>query len=146
MKLSMSGEYGIRAMLYLSTISIGESVHIADISRSQGIPDSLLRKIIGQLVKWDLVHSKRGKGGGISLAQPAEEISLLNVIEAIEGKIQLNECLISPKLCSRISACAVHLVWKQVQDQMKNTLNANSLASLTVKEKKYNKQIQIRRK
>ncbi len=130
MRLSMTGEYAIRAMLDLASYSPGDVLKISDISKRQDIPETLLRKIISQLVKLGFVYSFRGSGGGISLARPPETVTLLDVIEATEGKVFLNKCLIGPEFCSRTPYCAVHSVWREVQDKMVDTLWGRSLTEL----------------
>jgi len=87
MRLSMTAEYAIRAMVHLSSHAAKEITHISEISIKQGIPESILRKIMGNLVKLGFVYSLRGKGGGVQLARPGNDITLLDVIEGIEGKI-----------------------------------------------------------
>ena len=130
----MSGEYAILAMLYLSAKPFGETSHIADIAKDQKVPESILRKIMGHLVKAGLLHSYRGKNGGITLARAADSITLLDVIKVIEGKIFLNKCLIGSEFCDRIGSCAVHSVWRQVQDNMIETLENKTFASLVSEE------------
>ena len=72
-------------MLYLSEVPLGESVRISSISESREIPESLLRKIMTQLRRSGLIFTIRGKGGGVQLAKSANSISLLDIIESIEG-------------------------------------------------------------
>jgi|TARA_B100000959_G_scaffold182993_1_gene191300 Rrf2 family protein len=134
LRLSITSEYAIQAMLYLSEVPLGESVRISSISESREIPESLLRKIMAQLRRSGLIFTIRGKGGGVQLAKSANSISLLDIIESIEGKIFLNKCLISTDICSRTYICGVHNVWRSVQDQMKETLNKSNLASLVQEE------------
>ncbi len=134
MKLSMTGEYAIMGMLYLSKLPNGSTVQISQISKECNISESLLRKIIVQLKNAGLVFSIRGKNGGVILAKDSSAISLLDIIEAIEGKIFLNKCLIADKFCGRIKNCAVHSVWRKVQNQMNETLNNVSLKSLSEEE------------
>jgi|TARA_Y100000310_G_scaffold222927_1_gene224716 Rrf2 family protein len=126
----MTGEYAVRAMLYLTAQTPGHLSLIADISRSEEVPETILRKIMAQLVKSGLVRSFRGSGGGIRLARAPEAISLLEIIETIEGRIYLNQCLIAPDFCDRISGCTVHPVWREVQDSMVNILGGKSLKDL----------------
>ncbi|MFQ6607814.1 MAG: RrF2 family transcriptional regulator [Fidelibacterota bacterium] len=130
MRLSMTGEYAVRAMLHLSSKGYGNMVQISEVSREQKIPESILRKIIGQLVKAGVLYSLRGKGGGVSLARQPETISLLEIVEAIEGKIFLNQCLIGPDFCERTGYCAVHLVWREVQEKMVDILGNRNMAAL----------------
>jgi len=130
MQLTMTGEYAIRAMICLASKPAGTVMQIYDISREWDIPESFLRKIVQLLSKAGFINSHRGVRGGIELAKPAESISLLDVIEAIEGKLFLNKCLVRPQTCRRDRWCAVHLVWHEAQQKMKETLGSRSLASL----------------
>lgn len=130
LQLTMTGEYTVRAMLYLAAQPRDTVVQIYDVAQQAEIPENFLRKIVQLLTKSDLVLSHRGVGGGIELARPAEEITLLDVLEAAEGKLALNKCLIRPGWCYRDAWCAVHLVWSEVQEQMKEILRRRSIAEL----------------
>lgn len=130
MQLTMTGEYAIRAMLHLASLPPGTSTQINEIAYLWEIPENILRKIISQLAKAQLIYTQRGIGGGIRLSQPADKLTLLDVIEVVEGKIYLNKCLIGPDFCSRTSWCAVHIVWCEVQQKMKEILSSRSLAEL----------------
>ncbi len=130
MQLTMTGEYAVRAMMHMSSLPFRTIVQIADISRQWDIPDNFLRKIVAQLSKSGLLLSHRGSGGGVTLARTADSITLLDVIEAVEGKMFLNKCLIGPDACSRSARCAVHIVWCEAQQQMRQILNKRSLAEL----------------
>ena len=130
LQLTMSGEYTVQAMLHLAAQPRGTIVQIGDIARLWDIPENFLRKIVQLLTKSNLVLSHRGVGGGIELARPAEDITLLEVVEAAEGKLALNKCLIRPGFCFRDSWCAVHLVWNEVQESMKEILRNKSIAEL----------------
>ena len=89
MQLSKAGEYAVRSMLHLAAKE-GKSIsEISDISKTWGIPESFLRTILNNLVKARLVTSSRGVKGGLSLGRPAKSITILDIVEAIEGKIYL---------------------------------------------------------
>jgi Rrf2 family protein len=141
LQLTMAGEYTVRAMLHLASQPAGAVVQIYDIAQQWGIPENFLRKIVQLLTKSKLVLSHRGVGGGIELAKPAEDITLLEVIEAAEGKLALNKCLITPGVCFRESWCAVHLVWHEVQEKMKEVLQSRSLADLARQTRQRQKQV-----
>jgi Rrf2 family protein len=130
MQLTMSREYAIRAMVYLAMQPYGAVAQIADISREWEIPETFLRKISTRLVKSGLISSRRGVGGGIQLARPAEEITLLDVIEAVEGKFYANECLIENRECHRAPWCEVHSVWCVVQSTVRSILSTKSLKQI----------------
>jgi len=130
LQLTMTGEYTVRAMLHLAARPHGTVVQIYDIAQQWDIPENFLRKIVQLLTKSNLVLSHRGVGGGIELARPAEEITLLEVLEAAEGKLALNKCLIRSGWCYRDAWCAVHLVWSEVQEKMKEILRSRSIVEL----------------
>lgn len=128
----MTGEYAVRAMMHLSTLKAGKKIHISDISKEQNIPETLLRKIMGQLVRLGFVRSYRGKGGGVMLAKPGDSISLLDIIQGIEGQINLNQCLVDEKYCDQTPYCAVRKIWQQAQDQMTSILKGKSIHELAI--------------
>ena len=85
LQLTMTGEYAVRAMIHLAALPPDVTAQIADISREWEVPDTFLRKIMSQLSRNGLVATYRGNGGGVALARPAHTITLLDVIESIEG-------------------------------------------------------------
>jgi Rrf2 family protein len=129
-QLTMMGEYAIRAMMHLSARPFGTRIPISDVSAQWDIPESFLRKISAQLAKARLIVTQRGVRGGLSLARPAEEITLLDVLEAVEGPLSLNKCLINLRACPRTGWCAVHVLWSEGQEKLKETLRSRSLAEL----------------
>lgn len=132
MQLSMTGEYAVRTMIHLAAFPPGELVQICDISKEWGIPEGFLRKIVAQLSKDGLIRSQRGAGGGIQLSRPAETLTLLDVIEAVEGRVFLNKCLIAQGTCHLDLTCAVHTVWCDAQQALRTILTKKSLAELSV--------------
>jgi Rrf2 family protein len=127
----MSGEYAIRAMLYLAEENSNKNVQIQDISKQWEIPENFLRKIVPLLAKAGLVMSVRGSGGGIKLAKSPMNISALQVIEAVEGKIFLNKCLFSEDICNRSDWCSMHEIWEEAQERLKDVLKSKSIAQLS---------------
>ena len=85
MKISRSTGYALVAVGYIAQHYKDGAVLAARVSREYGIPLEYLLKILQQLVRADVLHSKRGPRGGFFLGKPAEEISILNIIEAVEG-------------------------------------------------------------
>jgi Rrf2 family protein len=130
MQLTMSGEYAVRTMIHLALVPEGSVTQISDISKEWEIPEHFLRKISAQLVGAGLIASTRGLGGGVTLARPAGAITPLEVIEAIEGKIALNKCLIHQGFCSRDRWCAVHRLWAEAQHKLKEVLSSKTIAQL----------------
>jgi Rrf2 family protein len=130
LQLTMSGEYAVRAMVQLSTLPHGTVVSVAELSRDGDVPVTFLKKIVTKLARAGMVTSFRGNGGGIALARPADELTTLDVIEAVEGQLSLNICVLSPDTCHRTPSCAVYELWCEAQNKLREVLSSKSLADL----------------
>jgi Rrf2 family iron-sulfur cluster assembly transcriptional regulator len=122
MQITREGDYGIRSVLYLARQPFKKVSFVNEISEEYKIPRSFLAKILQKLVKAKLVRSYRGVKGGFSLAKQAREISVLDVLEAIEGKLAINVCLEDKKKCSFSKHCPTHFLWNNVQTKVVDTL------------------------
>ncbi len=131
MEISRRIDYGIRVILDLATLPQNGRASTQEIAERQKIPAPFLAKIISQLSLAGLVATQRGAGGGVELARPPAEISLLQVIEALEGPIRLNWCAIEPSLCPRDRHCPVHNIWAEAQAQLAELLSRTTFADLT---------------
>lgn len=129
MRLSRAGEYAVRCILYLS-LNPNEVVPRREIASKMQVPYQFLGKIGQELARAGLIHITRGAHGGFSLVRKPEDISLLDVVEAMEGMIFLNDCLIWPETCSRSKTCSVHQVWQKAQDSMKSVLASATFADM----------------
>ena len=131
MQLTMSAEYAIRTMLNLASRGENTIVSITKISEAESVPEKFLRNIVRSLVQQGLVMTHRGTSGGLSLVKPPSTITLLDIIEAIEGPISLHKCLIDhQRFCDRTACCSVHRVWQRAQSKMKEELTRHTLAEL----------------
>jgi Rrf2 family protein len=130
MGLTRKGEYAIRGIVYLARQDPNRLLLIADIATAVDVPQSFLAKIFQSFTKVGIIRSSRGAGGGFALARPASEITLLAVVEAVEGPITPNICVGDPEICERSSDCRVHPVWCRVQSQVKQVLAGVTLADL----------------
>jgi Rrf2 family protein len=135
MKLTRGGEYGIRGVLYLSQQDEGKVSMLSAIAKAQDVPPRFLAKIFQALAKGGVVKSHRGAKGGFSLAKPASEITIKDVIEAVEGPIHLNVCLAAPGECNRQALCPIHSVWEEAQEKMMSVLSQKNFAELAREEK-----------
>ena len=134
MKLTRGGEYGIRGVLYLARHDDGKVSMLSAIAEAQDVPPRFLAKIFQALAKAGVVKSHRGAKGGFSLARPASEITIKDVIEAIEGPIYLNVCLVANGECDRDKICPVHAVWEEAQEKMMSVLAGANFADLAKSE------------
>ena len=130
LRLTRAAEYGIRAMMHVGSLPEGTVGLKDEIAEAQGIPPSFTAKILRQLVKAGILSSARGVHGGFALAKPPAEISLLDVIEAIEGPIQLTVCSPDPENCTVSHDCPVSGVWFEVQRQMTDLLGETTIEAL----------------
>jgi Rrf2 family protein len=129
MQLSRSSEYGVRAMVYLAMQPAGRWVGLREIAETQEVPQPYLAKVLRALVNQRLVKSSRGVGGGFGLAKPAAEVTLRQVIEAIEGPLALNRCVL-PGGCPRIPHCPVHCIWREAQARVMELLESANMEDL----------------
>jgi len=120
MIINQATDYGFRAVLFLAGQEQGKMVEAQLIAREVVIPTRFLLKIMPSLIKAGIVRSQRGTGGGYALARIPGDISLLDILEAIEGPIHLNRCLIDPVHCSREAApdCKVHQALAEIQERL----------------------------
>lgn len=130
LQLTRDAEYAVRAVVFLASQPEGKVSLISEISESQEVPRSYLSKIMQVLSRAGLVKSKRGAKGGFVLGRPADSITLRQTIEAVEGPIFLNVCLVKKGECHRDSFCPVHPVWKEAQKKLMDVLDSKTLADL----------------
>ncbi|PKN24748.1 MAG: Rrf2 family transcriptional regulator [Deltaproteobacteria bacterium HGW-Deltaproteobacteria-21] len=130
MRLTRAGEYAVRCVLYLSSKGKGVLIPRKEISASMDIPDQFLGKIAQQLARQGILEVVQGARGGLRLSVDPEAVTLLDVIEAVIGKIFLNDCILRPESCNRSASCAVHQVWERARDQLRQTLQSATFAAI----------------
>ena len=132
MKLTRGADYGARGMIRLAQDAPDRVMLVSDIAAREGLPESYLAKIFQELARSGIVRSHRGAGGGFSLSRPPTDITLRQIVEAIEGPIALNTCLEQGQTdaCERIGVCSLYPVLKQAQEQLLATLEGTTLAQL----------------
>jgi len=132
MEIGLIEDYAVRIVLYLSQKE-GKVVSRKELAEKADIPLSLLSRIGQMLEIADLVYVQKGRGGGYKLKKKPEELTLLDVIEAIHGKVYLNRCVESPGFCSRSPACPVHEVWIEVNERFRELLKRYDFRKLLTK-------------
>lgn len=132
MKLSTKGRYGLRAMVDLVLNSQEANISLKSISERQGISMNYLEQIISVLKKSGYVKSVRGARGGYSLAKLPEDISVGDILRALEGNLNPVDCALvnENKACDDVDCCITKVVWKKISDSINEVVNNISLQDL----------------
>lgn len=133
MPISREADYAIRVILELAGRPSGAVVRRQEIAEQQGVPRPMLGKVVKVLNRAGLVRTLRGAGGGVSLGHPAQEITLRAAIEAVDGPILLNRCLLGPGVCPRDTWCRVHPILARLQAGLRQELDGITMAALAVR-------------
>ncbi len=131
MCLSQTTGYAIQALRCMNDLSCPARL-IAEIARCSGVPKPYLAKIIGALSRQGLVVAKRGYRGGISLARPPQNISLLEIVEAVEGEHWLGDCLLGFQDCTKHFVCPTQVFWQRMRREITGVLRQTSLADIVL--------------
>ncbi len=136
---STKAEYGVRVMAHLASHDEGRPVPLGVIAEAEGLPLAYLEHLVQRLRRAELVESRRGSHGGYSLARPAEEITMAEVVGALEGQIAPIDCISSREdgtlVCARETesdhVCPTKLLWTRVQGSIVRTLTETTLSDLS---------------
>jgi Rrf2 family protein len=132
MQVTRAADYGIRVMIHMATLPDHERALLPKLARATGAPQSFLSKVLQALCHAGLIVSRRGQTGGFELLPAGRKATLRSVIEAVEGPISLNLCLVSGATCKRKSFCPAHHVWANAQDAMLGVLSTATVADLAL--------------
>lgn len=130
MVITRATEYAVRTVIFLAQQPKHEIVLKKDICRTQEVTPAFLTKILQPLIKAGIVSSQRGVGGGFLLARDPNEITLLDILQAEEGQLKLNHCLVDTDACHRDAYCSAHEVWHEAQTEMAQVLKRYSVADM----------------
>ncbi|WP_132250376.1 RrF2 family transcriptional regulator [Natranaerovirga pectinivora] len=132
MKMSTKGRYGLRAMLDLAINSKDGNIPISSISERQSISENYLEQIIAKLKKAGLVTSTRGAQGGYALSKPSDDITVGDILRALEGDLTPVDCSILKEelQCDCEDNCVSKYVWKKISDSINNVVNDITLKDL----------------
>jgi Rrf2 family protein len=131
MQITRQADYAVRAMVYLAQLGPEKRASTSQIAQDKQIPPSFLAKIVSQLSVAGLLQTSRGARGGVSLARSAEDISLLDVVEAIDGPILLNDCVADNGSCSFGDSCPMKPVWCDAQQELVSRLDNTNFAQFS---------------
>lgn len=126
MRITQEADYALRAVYYLCTMEPGARVSANIIAEEQNIPVRFLLKLLQKLRNAGLVESFMGVNGGYALNRKPQDITLLDVVEAVDGPIYINRCLYDPEECNNIGVknCSIHKALYHVQENLKRDLKS----------------------
>jgi len=130
MQITRQADYALRAMVFLAQMEPNQRAATSQIATEQRIPPSFLAKIISQLSIAGLIQTSRGARGGVRLARPPEAVSVLEVVEAIDGPLMLNECSHDANACPFGESCPLRPLWCETQAEMVDRLRKTTFASV----------------
>ena len=129
MRITQECDYAIRIMVALAGLENGKILDASAISSEQNIPSRFAVKILRKLVLSKLVSSKKGANGGYMLGRSANQITLLNIVEIIDGPIAVNRCVGSDSSCNT-AACSVHKIMLDINSHITEKLQSITLKDL----------------
>jgi Rrf2 family protein len=129
MLVTRETDYAVRTVLYLAR-NKDRLISVTEIADAMQIPKSFLAKLLQRLVKSNLLKSSRGVNGGFQLARKPSEVTLLMIMEAMQGPAGINICAIDSMRCSLSSSCSIHPVWVDIRKEVEKRLNKVTIAKL----------------
>lgn len=130
MKLSTKGRYGLRAAVDLALFATEEPVSINTIASHEGLSERYLEQLFAKMKKAGLVRSIRGTNGGYKLAKPSGEISVGDVLRALEGEMVLVDCPDSEDVCAKFDSCVTKYVWKRINNSINDAMDSMTLEEI----------------
>lgn len=130
MKITRATEYACRALRYLNTHTHDRCCSIQEIARAELVPVQFLAKVMQSLTQAGIVRSSCGKNGGYRIRKSPDDITLADVLVAVEGPVALNPCLEEDNPCELMENCHIHDVWQELQDTMLGVLKKHTVADV----------------
>ena len=130
MRLSTKGRYAARLMLELALQYGKGPVLLKEVAKRQEISEKYLGHLISPLKTAGLINSTRGAHGGYTLAKAPRDITLAEVVQAVEGNLSVVECVSSPEVCSRVEVCVTRDIWSQLSEKMMEILESITLQDM----------------
>ena len=132
MQLTRAADYAVRVMIHLAALPAHEREFLPALAYATDAPESFLSKVLQALSRARLITSQRGQSGGFAILPRGRKASMREVIEAIDGPLRLNVCLISARACGRSKWCPAHTVWVDAQRAMMDVLSGAVIADLAL--------------
>lgn len=133
MEIPQAVEYGVRGMIYMAQQSAGQPILLKQIAKAEDISPTFLHKIFHRLTRNRILNSRRGVG--YTMAKAPEEISILDIAEAIEGPLLIRRCIMEKDYCERGKDCALLSFWAELQEDLTAKLKAVTLKDLITEKK-----------
>jgi len=130
MIVSQTAEYALRAMAWLALVPTGSPTRAAELSEATGIPSHYLSKVLRRLVLAGLLTSQKGQGGGFRLARPAEEISFLEILAAVDAYPTEGRCAFGWGSCDEANPCPLHGAWSRLSGGVRDWAHSTMLAEV----------------
>jgi len=130
MQITRAADYAVRVMVHLAAGPPPQKHPLHELANATGVQESFLSKILQRLVHQGLLLSQRGSGGGFVLNRAPDQITLLDVVEAIEGPTQLNQCVGEAGFCKIKAFCGVSATWERAQASLTHVLGGVTIAQL----------------
>ena len=134
LELNCESQYAIRALVLLA-VEAGRSLSGREIAARTDVPERLLGRVLARLVAAEIVESRIGRTGGYTLRRSPESLSILEVVETVEGPTRSTRCVLRQQGCDPAAPCAIHPIWSSAQDGVIDTLGETSLAALVASER-----------
>ena len=130
MQITRTTDYGIRVLTHLARLPAGTRLTAAELAAASHAPESLVAKLLQRLVAARLAASRRGFDGGFALARPPREVTVLDIVTALEGPLRLNVCVDPGSACEDGPTCAARGVWTRAQAALSAALSGTTLEEL----------------
>jgi Rrf2 family protein len=131
--ITRKSDYAIRMMTALAVADTGCPVSVRELAEQQNVPYAFARSVARDLVAAGFVAATRGTAGGLCLARPAADITLLQIVEAIQGRMTIAVCTNEPAWCARSGRCSTHGVWEEADAAVRGLLARKTLAGLATR-------------
>jgi len=128
-----TGEYAIRAILFLARQSKDSLIMSSEIAKSEDIPAHYLAKILQRMAKYGYVDSFKGRGGGFKITELAKKSSILEIVERVEGPVINLKCVTGLKECSEEAPCQLHEEWAELRNKIYNLISSRSVQDVDEK-------------
>lgn len=130
MIFSQSCEYALHALTYLATLDEGQTATVKEISARKELRRPSLAKLLQTMARSGLVASVKGPGGGFALAIDPQHITLYDVVDCIDGTVDLERCAVGKMECTDEASCPVHDQWKVAREAIKIYLTRTTLMAM----------------